>query len=112
MTQTKNFINQSFNAAAYIKPILIGAGFALFVITFFLLSDKNPDPSWGQYYMIKPLIIVPFAGGCGGAFYAFMDSIEKHGFWQKLTALFICIIVYIFGLWMGSVLGLNGTYWN
>lgn len=112
MTRTNSFISQPIDKATYAKSILIGAGFALIMITIFLVSDQDPNPAWGNYYMIRPLIIVPFAGACGGAFFAFMDSIEKKGFWQKLVALFICLIVYVFGIWMGSVLGLVGTYWN
>ena len=112
MTQTKTIFNKPFNAASYVKPILFGAGFALFIITLFLLSDSNPNPAWGKYYMIRPLIIVPLAGACGGAFFAFMDSIEIKGFLLKLVAMFISLIVYVFAIWMGSVIGLVGTYWN
>ncbi len=30
----------------------------------------------------------------------------------KALDMFFSLIVFIIGLWLGSVLGLNGTYWN
>lgn len=104
--------NKSKSPNYYMLPVLLGAAFALILISVFLFSDPTPDPAWGKYYMIRPLVVVTFAGACGGAFYAFMSTIEKRGFWQKLVAAIICIIVYVVGIWFGSVLGLNGTYWN
>ncbi len=41
-----------------------------------------------------------------------MDYITKPGGVAKVLATIFGILVYIIGLWMGSVLGLDGTLWN
>ena len=112
MTSTDQFISKRFQFEDFIKPILLGAGIALCLICLFLFSDPKPSPAWGPFYMIRPLIIVPFAGAAGGAFFAFMQTFEKRNIWLKITAAFISLIVYVFCIWIGSVIGLAGTYWN
>lgn len=93
------------------KRIAIGAGIALALVIAFLASDKDPNPEWGKYYMVKPLIIVPMAGAVGGAISFYLDLRLRDGL-QKVFATVFSFLIYIVGLWMGMVLGLNGTYWN
>jgi hypothetical protein len=62
--------------------------------------------------MIRPLIIVPLAGATGGLFYHLMDNLHLQGGWKKVLALILSLIGYIFVLWIGTVLGLDGTWWN
>ncbi|OIN60398.1 hypothetical protein [Arsenicibacter rosenii] len=91
---------------------LTGAGIALAVISLFLSGVKHPHPEWGAYWMAKPLIIVPLAGATGGAFSAFLDFFAHLNGWNKLPARLISGLVFLFGLWLGIVLGLNGTLWH
>jgi hypothetical protein len=93
------------------RCMLIGAGIALILVTIFM-SGANADPAWGPYWMIRPLIVVPLAGATGGLFYYLMDRLRCQGGWKKLAANVISFIIYLFGLWMGTVLGFNGTLWN
>lgn len=93
------------------QPVLLGAGIGLLLIGTFLITAGEPNPEWGKYWRIKPLIIVPLAGGMAGLFYYLTGYLQVSG-WKKVLLNLFCIIVYIVALWLGSVLGLNGTYWN
>ncbi len=100
------------NPAAFVKPMLIGAGIALALIALFLSGVDDPNPAWPEFWMVRPLIIVPLAGAAGGAFFAFMRPLREKGGWMTAFAYVLCIVVFIIGLWMVSVLGLDGTLWN
>jgi hypothetical protein len=78
----------------------------------FLLQVRHPDPEWGRFWMIRPLIVVTFAGAMGGVCYYALDHIFYKGGWRKILVALLGLIVYIFGLWMGTVLGLAGTLWH
>ena len=110
MTQN-NLTSQAPHQVSFVKPMLVGAGIALLVILFFVLGADNPSPEWGKYWMIRPLIITPAAGAVGGAFYAFMKYQSSRGFNRPL-AILISIVVFLIGLWLGVVLGLDGTMWD
>jgi hypothetical protein len=111
MTQQNESTTQPEQSGSFIKPMLIGAGIALLVISFFVFGVDHPRPEWGKFWMIRPLIITPLAGAIGGAFYAFMDYQRSRGF-NRILAVILSIIVYLIGLWMGIVLGLAGTMWH
>jgi hypothetical protein len=112
MTQANNLTTQPVHSAPPGKRMLQGAGIALVLITIFLLGAGEPNPGWGKLWMIRPLIIVPLAGAGGGIFYYLMDHLRYQGGWRKITANMLSLIVYIIGLWLGTVLGLDGTMWN
>lgn len=97
--------------ATLIKRMLIGGAIALGIITFFLLQVREPNQEWGKLWMIRPLIIVPLAGAVGGGFYHFINS-RSYKNWRKALTVIIGLLVYIIGLWMGIVLGLDGTLWD
>ena len=111
MTQQNELQNQPKHSLSLVKPILTGAGIALLVISFFVFGVDAPRPEWGKFWMIKPLIITPLAGAVGGAFYAFMAYQSSRGL-NRTVAIILSITVYLIGLWLGIVLGLNGTLWN
>ena len=111
MTQQHNSSNQPVNSVALAKPILMGAGIAFLVISFFVFGVDEPHPEWGKFWMIRPLIITPLAGALGGAVYAFMDYQSSRGLNRPL-AVILSIVVYLIGLWLGTVLGLDGTMWD
>lgn len=112
MTKGNNLTAQSIHPASIGKRMLLGAGIALILILVFLLGVDNPKPEWGKLWMLKPLIVVPTAGAMGGVFYYFMDHLRYQGGWKTALAIIISLIGYIFALWIGTVLGLNGTLWN
>lgn len=112
MTQGNELQNHPIHPASVGKRMLQGAGIALILISVFLLSAGEPDPSWPNLWMMKPLIIVPLAGAVGGVFYYNMDDLRYQGGWRTALAIILSLIVYIIVLWLGTVLGLNGTWWD
>lgn len=94
------------------KRILVGAGIGFMLIAFFLLGAGEPNPAWPKFWMVKPLLMVPFAGALGGVFYHFMDHLRYGGGWRKVLANILSVLVFITALWLGVVLGLNGTMWD
>jgi hypothetical protein len=111
MTTKNNFTIPQINMASLGKRMLAGAIIGLFIIGAFLLSAGEPKPEWGTYWRIKPLIMVPLAGATGGAFFYFFTKRFPGGM-AHIAAIIFSIIVFIIGLWLGTVLGLNGTYWD
>jgi hypothetical protein len=92
--------------------MLIGGGIGLFVALFFIVSSGGGRPEWGKFWMIQPLAVLIFAGAMGG----FCNYIIVHfrGLFgiSKAVAIILSILVFLFGIWMGIVLGLHGTMWN
>ncbi len=97
-----------------IKPVLVGAAIALTLICVFLFAGNiTTQPEWGNYWKLKPLIIVPLAGAMGGLFFHFMNNLLwLQVSWKKILAIIIGCVGYVFTIWIGTVLGLNGTLWN
>ena len=111
MAQQTESQNRPIPSVSVVKAMLVGAGIAFLVISFFVFGVDNPPAEWGKYWMIRPLIVTPLAGAMGGAFYAFMDYQSSRGF-NRTLAVLLSIVVYFVGLWLGTVLGLAGTMWN
>lgn len=111
MTPKTNATAQQ-NQASLTKRMLVGAAIGLFLISLFLLSAGEPDPAWGNYWRIRPMIIVPLAGAMGGLCNYFIVHYHNRLGLHKAIAVIVSVIVFIIGLWLGTVLGLDGTYWN
>jgi len=112
MSHTNRFPLQ-IQPASLVKPMLIGASIAFILICLFLFGDGDlpVNHEWPKYWWIRPLIVVPIAGATGGAFYYFMDQMTSRGL-NTSVAIILSLIVYIIGLWLGTVIGLDGTLWN
>ncbi|WP_416439081.1 hypothetical protein [Phnomibacter sp. MR] len=95
------------------KRIITGASIALLLITVFILpSILNPKPDWGNLWMIRPLLVVPIAGGLAAAIIHVLLGWQAKMKWPKLLVYFVCLLGYIIALWMGTVVGLDGTLWD
>lgn len=112
MTSPGNLTTQPIHRAPLTKRMIQGAAIALILIVIFLLRAGEPNPEWGKLWRIKPLIIVPLAGASAGVFYYLMDHFRQQGGWKKVLVNILSLMVGIIALWLGTVLGLNGTYWN
>ena len=112
MTRENGLTQGLIHSASLSKRMVQGTGIALTVISIILLGAGEHNPSWGRYWMIKPLIIVPLAGTLGGAFCYCMDHLRYQGGAGRVMANFLSLIVYLFGLWLGVALGLDGTLWD
>jgi len=100
------------NRPVLIKRAIIGAVINFLLISLFLAGADYRDPSWPALWFIRPLIIVPFAGAVGGIVFHLKDYIAQQLEWNKHVVTVLCLIIYVVGLWMGFVLGLDGTYWD
>jgi hypothetical protein len=95
------------------KRMLWGAWIGLVVIAVFLIPSNNPTPpEWGSFWMIRPLIVVPFAGAMGGLCNYYILTFHQLVGLNRIVAIVISVLVSVIGLWMGIVLGLDGTMWD
>jgi hypothetical protein len=104
-------MNRSFFSPAMIKRALAGAALGLALITLFIWGVPT-KPGWSAYWKIRPMVIVPIACAGGLAFSCLLDGFRKKGGWKAAMAILASILVFIIALWMGTVLGLDGTLWN
>ncbi|MFN3968741.1 potassium transporter KefB [Flavobacterium sp.] len=111
MIQTNNLTN-NINKTSLIKPMIIGAGIAFALISLFLFPIQDPDAEWGKFWMVKPFILVTLAGAVGGAIFHFIAKMGPQNGSKKTMAVISSILIYIIGLWIGTVLGLDGTLWD
>ncbi len=112
MIHTNNLTTKPLHPIPVYKPMLLGAGIGLALISLFLLGAGKSNPAWGDYWRLRPLIIVPLAGATAGVFYYLMDYLRYRGGWRMILANVLSLLVLLIGLWLGSVLGLVGTYWH
>lgn len=112
MEHSINITNRPIDRIALIKRILIGGSIGFMVISVFVFGVEIPDPEWGKYWRIRPLLICPLSGAIGGTFYYFMDHITTPGTRQRTLTNIISILIFITVIWLGSVLALVGTMWH
>ena len=104
--QTQNL----FSAAA--KPMITGGVIGIILISMFVFSVDHPRPEWGNLWQLKPLIITPLGGAMGGLLFFLVNFQGTKWGLNKYLLILAGIIGFIIALWMGFVLGLNGTLWN
>lgn len=95
-----------------VKRIRSGAATAFCLIALFLAGVNDPKPEWGKFWLVKPLLIVPIAGAMGGAWYHFIMLYFAQAGWKKALFMLVSLTGYVVLLWLGTVLGLNGTLWD
>lgn len=92
--------------------MLAGAVIGLGIITLFVFNVDDPDPAWPAYWRVRPLIITPLAAAAGAAaVYLFNLVMPKTG-WLKMVTIVLSLIGFLISLWLGIVVGLDGTLWN
>ncbi len=94
------------------KRMVLGAGIGFLFISLFLIMADGVRPEWGNYWMLRPLLVVPLATALGAAFYTFLDPWRRKGSYRKILAELLGLLGFVFSLWIGTVLGLDGTYWD
>ncbi len=109
--QNKEVLSNVHNATVG-KRMLQGAAIGLVLIVVFLLKADKPKPEWGELWMVRPLLLVPFAGAMAGVGYYFMDYLRCKGGWKKIVAYVLSFLGLVIALWIGIVVGLDGTYWD
>lgn len=105
--------SQSANTKKLASKALTGGMIGYVLITLFLLvPGVTTDPDWPRFWTVRPLIMVPLAGAAGGAFYHFLQVLGNKKGWNKILLSIVGLLVFIIGLWMGTILGLDGTLWD
>jgi hypothetical protein len=110
--QEKNEFRMEIKWPSITRYALIGASIGLVLISIFLLGVKHADPSWPRFWQLRPLIIVPLGGAGGAVFLYLINSINYNSVVMKFAARLVGLIGFVIALWMGTVLGLDGTLWN
>ncbi|HUP13994.1 MAG TPA: hypothetical protein VM187_17360, partial [Niastella sp.] len=108
MAQTNN-ATQAHNGSLT-NRMLAGAAIGFVLICLFLISAGHADPFWPKLWFIRPLLIVPFAGAIGGLCNYYLVYFHNMMGVNKMVAMILSVVIFIIGLWLGSVLGLDGTY--
>lgn len=91
---------------------VLGYLIALGIIISILISVNQPKPEWGKYWYVKPLIITPFVGSIGGLGFYLINTLNTQTNILKFFKIILSIIIFLFFLWIGTILGLDGTLWN
>ena len=107
-----NELKRPWDRTLLVKRALIGAAIGVVLVLFFVLRVDEPQASWPHLWWIRPLVITPIAGACGGIVTYFIHPSLFKEPWQKILAIIATVIVYVVALWMGFVLGMDGTMWN
>jgi len=108
----KNYSIPQIKTSSIIKTMLIGAAIGLALISLMVFSVDEPNPEWGRFWMIRPLIITPLAAAFGALSFFLKDFVRPESDLMRLVVILLSIFAFIIALWMGSVLGLDGTLWN
>lgn len=95
-----------------LKKMVPGALIGLALISFFIFSVDNPDPTWGNNWRVRPLILTPLVSAFGMLAFLLKDYIQPKTAGGKITVFLISTLAFIISLWMGIIIGLDGTLWN
>lgn len=110
--EMKENVSNTVSSTGLMKRMLIGGVIGLVLISLFLISADDADPTWNRLWFIKPLIITPIAAAMGGGFHFYVDKIFSSNNWSSVLAFTLGTLGFVVALWLGTVLGLDGTYWN
>lgn len=112
MENTNKLTAKPINKSLLVKLVIPGAVIGLIVALMFIRSAGEGDPNWPTNWMVRPLIILTLAGATGGAFSYYFIQLTPQGGWRRVLAIILSLIVCLVGLWMGIVLGFDGTLWD
>jgi hypothetical protein len=76
----------------------MGAIPGLILISVIFMGTGEPDPSWGKYWMIKPLIMPALAGSCAGGFLYFSNHLRKQLGWNTTLVSILGGLMYLMSL--------------
>jgi hypothetical protein len=100
------------NKRLLVKFIIIGAGIGLLLTMLFIRTAEAGNPVWPKGWVVRPLLILPLASATGGAFAYYLIQLTTGGGWRRVLAIVLSLVIYLVGLWMGFVIGFDGTLWN
>lgn len=95
-----------------LKRMLLGAFIGFLLISFLVFGVDHPDPNWPSFWRLRPLVVTPIAGAFGILAFYLIDILGVKGDWPKIFLAFLSTLLFLIALWLGTVLGLDGTMWN
>lgn len=108
----KNHLPQQINPASVLSRMSIGAAIGLAVISVFIFPVSEPNPEWGKLWRIRPLIVTPLAAAFGALSFFSTDIFRPKSVWLKAVLIGLSVFAFVFALWVGIILGLDGTLWD
>ncbi|PVH27025.1 hypothetical protein [Sphingobacterium corticibacter] len=91
--------------------MMFGAALGIFVVSPFIYGNTPHNDEWGFFWFIKPLVLIPLSGAVGGALYYLSTRYLQH-ILPKWLLMGMGTLLLAVSIWIGAILGLNGTYWN
>lgn len=108
--------NQEPKSSSHLPPwwkfALAGGFIALCWIALLVFSVRETPESWSDYWRLRPLVVTPLSGAFGGLFFYLMAVRSRFSGWMRILAAIAGLLGYLVAVWLGTVLGLDGTLWN
>lgn len=109
----QNYFPRPLQTTALLILALGGAAIGFGLMLLFLSGVDVPDPAWPDNWRLRPLVVISLAGAAAGTFIYFLHYyLGYEGGWKKIITVVIGALGFIIALWLGAVLGLDGTLWN
>ncbi|MEN9977414.1 MAG: hypothetical protein RLZZ569_39 [Bacteroidota bacterium] len=90
----------------------VGALIGFIFIGLLLLSNKYSSPTWGKWWQLKPLLVVPLTCAIAGSLIYVIHPKKPFSKWRIFVFLTLALLGFLFSLWIGIIIGLDGTLWN
>ena len=87
---------------------LVGLGF----ISLIVFRVDSPDPAWGPYWRIRPLVLTPLIAALGMLAFFARDILLPESPVKKFLVFLLSLALFLIALWLGMILGLDGTLWD
>jgi hypothetical protein len=92
--------------------MFLGWCIGLIIILIFIFDVNEPHPDWGDQWFVKPVLLTPAVTGFGIlSFYLIRIVHPTTNVGRALTYL-LSSLLFLVSIWLGIVIGLNGTLWN
>ena len=92
--------------------MIIGGTIGLAIISIFVFGGDNPKPEWGANWRMRPLILTPLVAAMGGAAFYLTPFLNPKSNFIRVVLYAFSVLAFIVALWIGIVLGLDGTMWD
>ncbi|SFA41428.1 hypothetical protein SAMN04488511_102319 [Pedobacter suwonensis] len=112
MTVQENLSEKKWFTHLLFKRMLLVGAIGLVMVGVFVIGAGKGDPAWGITWRIKPLLLTPLLGAFIGLLYDLTEPLRRIKGWIGTVFFVLSIFAVMVGLWMGLILGLNGTMWD
>lgn len=102
----------SIRKKSIVRHLLSGWAIGLVLITLFVFSADDPKPEWGPWWIVRPLIVTPIVSAIGMLSFFLKSIINPSSDLGKIAVFLISLFFFVVALWLGFIMGLDGTMWN